>query len=827
MTICEDVQARLAEDGIEAVRAEPRLAEHLAGCQDCNAVAETLSALDTELAALPDIDAPDAAVAATLEAVAARPVGSRSSRAGRRQIAGALAATLVLAAVFGVGQHLLRTSSHRTIAELNRADSAAPTDNETEGDYFRAVEGKLDNAHGDDQKPAARQSLAAAEPTANKRSLDRLASVGESAALTGRDRELEAELLTHLQQFANLTDARDKDAGQSKGQFAATAPASPRPERAIARLQAEIASGPLAKQGEEVGGGRHGAGGGGQPSETAQSEEGRYAAPAQMRADPAFRDRFERDLAMGKLAATGFDEAAATARAETFLKRISSTEDLAFQEPSGYWANTYVPGDPAMRLVRARLEDWNRRQFGQATALDRDAQQATQPFDRPTDAALALYLDTDAASVQGETRLRVQVGLKGAERLGGQRPTMNVALVVDPRGLARPDVGQRIRALVTALARAHQPGDRFSLVVAGPDGGRIAVAPEDFRHGPLQVALADLKAAPTSQLAEAIALAAENVQQSEDAVLGSSLVLLATASDLGAEFDALEGLAHRNAVGGVAMSVVDLGGAASHQVDRLVAAGQGNRRHLTGAEVAERLIETELHAASRVVARAVRLRIRLAPGVRLVDVLGSRRLEAPQAQRVRQAEQAIDRRLARNLGIAADRGQDEEGIQIVIPNFYAGDAHVVLLDVVAERPGPIADVTARYKDVVRLRNATAQVRLSLPGGEREPGPLERNVLKNLLAHEVAARARRIGLELQQTPAPALLPEIAALRELVHGLRRTVPGWSTDPDLAADERVLAGYFEALRSPLAADPGQRHLLADSLRYAAFAKLHTRRD
>ena len=107
----------------------------------------------------------------------------------------------------------------------------------------------------------------------------------------------------------------------------------------------------------------------------------------------------------------------------------------------------------------------------------------------------------------------------------------------------------------------------------------------------------------------------------------------------------------------------------------------------------------------------LRLRIRLAPGVQLVDVLGSARLDDIRAERVREAEVAIDRRLARNLGIAADRGEDEEGIQIVIPNFYAGDDHVILLDLVAEGPGPLAEVTLRYKDVINQQNAVARASL--------------------------------------------------------------------------------------------------------------------
>ena len=96
------------------------------------------------------------------------------------------------------------------------------------------------------------------------------------------------------------------------------------------------------------------------------------------------------------------------------------------------------------------------------------------------------------------------------------------------------------------------------------------------------------------------------------------------------------------------------------------------------------------------------------------------------------------------MGIVSDRGEDEEGIQIVIPAFYAGDSHVILLDVVAPGPGPIADVTARYKDLVHLENGIARANLTLPGRDLARGPLERSVLKNLLSFEISQRLRGAG-----------------------------------------------------------------------------------
>jgi hypothetical protein len=511
--------------------------------------------------------------------------------------------------------------------------------------------------------------------------------------------------------------------------------------------------------------------------------------------------------------------------AKRFLESAASLESLAFQEPRGYWANTYIPGDPAMRLLQARLAAWDRQALGQDLGVG-------QPFDAPQDAALAAYLHADRSAVEGPTRMRVQVGLKGAERQGGHRPAMNVGLVVDGRSFAKDGTGPLIPALITALEQARQPGDRFSLTVAGPAGG-LLVPPEQFRHGPLRVAIDRLFGAressetPAVDLVQAVSLAAESVRQGDDpgAVLGSSLVLLVTGASLAEDLAALEEMAHGNAVTGVPLSVVSLGtGAPPDHIDRLVAAGQGNRRILESAGQADSVIDRELHAASRAVARAVRLRIRLAPGVELIDVLDSRRLEEPQAERVREAEQAIDQRLARNLGIEADRGKDEDGIQIVIPNFYAGDAHVVLLDVVAEKPGPIADLQVRYKDVLRLRNGVAEAALSLGADADARGPLERNVLKNLVAWELARRSREASRYLEAGDLPRARALLAWQRDLIQGLRLEVAGWSGDPDLAADQAMLAEYLAVLNAPASGDAVQRRHLADSLRYAGFRKLQS---
>jgi hypothetical protein len=450
-----------------------------------------------------------------------------------------------------------------------------------------------------------------------------------------------------------------------------------------------------------------------------------------------------------------------------------------------------------------------------------------QPFDAPRHAALAAYVHADRASLDGPQRMLVQVGVKGSARVGGARPAMNVGVVLDMRGELSTDVAAAMRALAAAFAEARQTGDRFHLIVAGQPGG-VVVAPEDFKYGPVTVALeralSGQGSGDTLDVTAAVAAAFQSVCNTNDpdAPFGSRAVVLVTGQALGSATGALADFAHQGAVAGVPLTAVAVGPEAPPpELDALALAGQGRRRVLETRADAPRVVDEELFAASNAVARAVRLRIRLAPGVRLVDVIGSHRLDEVQAERVREAERSLDLRLARHMGIESDRGDDEDGIQIVIPSFQAGDAHAILLDVVAPGPGAIADVSVRYKDVAFLRNGVARASLTLPAGQRAAGPLERNVLKNLLAVRLSSALERAGDAAGAGDMAGAAAQIEGVRALLSSLRGQLAGLGGDADLARDVQMLDGYTRLLASAALA-PAQRALVADSLRYAGRLKL-----
>jgi hypothetical protein len=519
--------------------------------------------------------------------------------------------------------------------------------------------------------------------------------------------------------------------------------------------------------------------------------------------------------------------------AEELLARYTTLDGVQFIDANDYFANTYVPGDPELRSLQARLRGYDRAsllpQNLRAARLDERGQRVVQPFDAPGQAALAVYVSASERGLTSARRMLVQVGLRATPRYSGRRPTMNIGIVLDAREALDPTVSANVRALLAAFADARDPSDRFALFAAGPGGGQL-VAADAFRHGPVSVALQRLqteRSGTSVSMPDALQAALQSVRGSDDpnSPLGSSVTIVIAPRAFGDEFAQLESLAQASAVEGIPLSAFGAGPEANpDQLSRLALAGQGNHRMLDAAEGAAQAVDRELSAVARVVARAVRLRIRLASGARLVSVLGSHPFDAVHAERVREAENSIDQRLRRNLGIAQDRGEDEEGVQIVIPSFYAGDSHVVLLDVVAEGPGPIADVSVRYKDLVQLRNGTARESLWLPNLELARGALQRNVLKNLVAYELASRLRSAGDALASGADSARARrELDLALALLDSMGVTVPELRGDGELETDRALTAEYLPLLEHIQA--PAQRQFVADSLHFASLMKLQPR--
>lgn len=891
MSVCQSLQERLADEGAALLARDRTIREHVAGCEACSAFVHGLQRLDQGLSRLAPLSAPSSLRTRTARAVAGLGPTSTSRAArdpGQRKLAAALAATVILAAGFvlteSVQQELdalqgiyARQSADRSAAPEFRwqnqpgpasvvAGAPAPSQTPAVGGSAPSLAAERELLP---EKPGrAERALDALSQRANAPAMEETGLALESPSTTSVTAQTDPGPLSKEQKKRERDDAGEARQSASVGLLSPSTLAdsswaseeSLSPEQ-MARLRRIIAQAGLASAGSTFGEAAPAAPGDdlspgadgpaaeplprsraksldesltASPPPAKQMEGNRGAfitSPGKADRAPGVKDKRE---ASPKSSAGGAATGHAPLQvARRFLAEQERLKGLRIQSASGYWANTYIPGDPGIRLLEARLQGWDRQQLraklGDAR-LEAAARQNWQPFDLPRNAALAVYLHADKRALHGPSRLRVQVGLQASQKRSGLRPDMNVGVVLDLRRPLDEATGAKVRALVMALAGARQPGDRFSITVAGHPGG-LLIAPQEFRHGPIQVAMQSLFApdtnvkAPAMDLLAALQSASDSVRQGDDASapLGASLVLLVSTAPIAEQSESLERMAHENAVAGIGLSVVAVGGGTDlASIDRLVLLGQGHRRVLTGAEDAMKLVDRELHAASRAVARAVRLRIRLAPGVELIDVLGSQNLSEQAAQRVRDAERSIDQRVARNIGIRADRGEDEEGIQIVIPSFFAGDSHAVLLDVLVPGPGPVAEVSVRYKDLVYRRNGVASARLTTDDGPITRGPLEYNVIKNQLAYELARSASAASHQLGAGDAAGAVRTLTQARDLISGMRAAIPGWDNDTELGADEMLLSQYLQVLGPRFAAAGQDQQRLADSLRYLAFRRL-----
>ena len=166
----------------------------------------------------------------------------------------------------------------------------------------------------------------------------------------------------------------------------------------------------------------------------------------------------------------------------------------------------------------------------------------------------------------------------------------------------------------------------------------------------------------------------------------------------------------------------------------------------------------------------------------------------------------------------SDRGEDEDGIQIVIPAFHAGDSHVILLDVVVPGAGPVADVTIRYKDLLWMRNGVTRASYALTSSPVEPGALEQTVLASLVDREVSTALADASASISARSPERAVARLEEALALVRGLASLEDGPVSPVALQADARLLAAYVEliAQRSP---DPTA---IAASMRWAAYRKL-----
>lgn len=479
-------------------------------------------------------------------------------------------------------------------------------------------------------------------------------------------------------------------------------------------------------------------------------------------------------------------------------------EPKATLNPNFYIANNYVGGSGA----RDRMDKLVREGVlldGKRIRLEAFSRRYAQSFPIPTGSGLGISAETERARmVEQGGRTFLQVGLQAASGEAPRRPRLNIALVVDCSGSMQEERKMEFaRAAAAKMVEALRPDDYLSLVAF--DGvARVVLAarPAGDRREALNQII-NLAPGSATNIHEGLQRGYEQVRRFASPE-NANLVILLSDGEITAgvnDPDVFHQMATKNADLDIQTSTVGMGVDFNEELMLALARdGRGNYHFLRDGKDTEAVLRGELDQLTHTVARAVKVRIRLADGVGLVRVLGTRQLNSGETKEVKAEEKQIDRRAYEELGITTNRQREREepGIKMMIPNFQRGDNHVVMLEIQVP-PGrgkrDVAQVFLKYKDVAtranREVNATARLEYT-PDRQAMIASTRRAVKKNLLGFQTGEALMQAATLIQQGQAAAAAK---ALDERMVVLGLAAREWR-DSDLDSDGRLLGQYRDVV-------------------------------
>lgn len=509
----------------------------------------------------------------------------------------------------------------------------------------------------------------------------------------------------------------------------------------------------------------------------------------------------------------------------------------AVQSPNLYVASNYQGGSGE----RERMEKLIREGVlvdGKRVQLEAFTREYEQDFPIPTREALSLSAGTERTKLltQGG-RTFLQVGLQAIKGEAPRRPPLNVSLVMDVSGSMNgenkfEDAKRAARELVKRL----RPDDVFALTVFDDEARVLLPAGRANDKARLLAKIDSLYTGGGTNIYDGLKLGYREAAKSAAREGGVSLVLLLSDGEVTAGVKdpaAFQRLVAENAdAHDVQTSTVGVGVDYNEELMlSLAQEGKGNYHFLKDGGDAPQVFARELDDLLQIVAKAVKVRIALAPGVGFVRVLGTRALSAGETQKVKADEKKIDARVAEELGIVRDRQRDDDrepGIKMLIPNFHRGDSHVILVEVTVPQGAEsqsrkVADVHLKYKDLTRPANRVASTSSSVSYTTElaeSVGSIDRGVKKNLLGFQTGEALRTAADRMGRGDVAGAV-RVVDERMVVLGV--AAREWN-DRDLDRDGRLLDRYKTVLalaaRDPqMMARAGLGDYLQKSLTYNAY--------
>jgi Ca-activated chloride channel family protein len=502
------------------------------------------------------------------------------------------------------------------------------------------------------------------------------------------------------------------------------------------------------------------------------------------------------------------------------------------QNPSFYVSNTYMGGHGSKERLEKLISEGVFVQ-GKRVKLEAFSRSYGQSLPIPTNQALGVSALAERSKVVEEGGVTyLQVGLQAMKGEAPRRPPLNVALVLDVSGSMEAE-----NKLVDAKAAAQHlvgrltPQDTLS-VVTFDDTANVLV-PAGRVTNPRQAIgrIRGLTPGSGTNIFDGLRLGYKELAKNASGDRVSRLVLISDGQVSAGITDqqAFEKLAAREVENDVQTTAVGLGVDFNEDLMLAVAReGKGTYHFIKDGGDTRKVFDQELDELTNAVARAVRLRIKLAEGVGLVRVLGAARLDETAAKKVKAEERAVDRKVAEELGISTDRQRikDEPGIKLLIPSFYRGDSHVVMLELSVPRgrgQRKLADVELKYKDLVRRANGlqTASCAVTYtPNRQEMIASINRGVKKNLLGFQTGEALQTAAALVEQGRVAEAVKRVDERMVVLGAAARE---WR-DRDLDHDGMLLDRYKSVLAqlrdNPGAVDDSFGQYLRKSLTYSGYA-------
>lgn len=509
---------------------------------------------------------------------------------------------------------------------------------------------------------------------------------------------------------------------------------------------------------------------------------------------------------------------------------VAAGAPKATYNPNMYVSSNYLGGSGAKDRLEKLISEGVLVE-GKRVRLEAFSRNYAQAFPIPSRTSLGVTADPERTKiVEQGGRTFLQIGLQASKGEAPRRPDLNVALVIDVSG-SMGDEGKMEFAKRAALRLVDGLREQDVLSVVAFDGtARVVVPAQRVRNaGDIKRKIQALAPGSDTNIFDGLQLGYQEARKFAHRD-GVNLAILLSDGEVTSGINdpaTFQRLAAKSADADIQTTSVGLGVSFNEDLMLSIAReGKGNYHFIKDGADTEKVFKKELDELTHVVARAVKLRIKLADGVGLVRVLGSQVLNDTQAKQVRAEEQKIDRKVLDELGIAANRKKaDEPGIKMLIPNFYRGDNHVVMLEIEVPKgrgPRAIAEVFLKYKDLPHRANREEKVAVRMqytPDRSQMVASINKNVKKNLLGFQTGEALMQAAALIDQgrtSEAVKLLDE----RMVVLGV--AAREWR-DRDLDRDGKLLDRYKLVVaqygRDQQVASSDMGDYLRKSLTYAGY--------